>query len=509
MTSSAASFPRERHAGVLLPLFAAASDEGWGIGEIPDLVTLAAWHRRAGLDFLLMLPVNELAPSGHHSPYATVSAMAIDPIYLRLADVPDFAAAGGVERLSAEQRDRLAAVRQSPQVDYDAVREVKQAALRAAFDRFEHGRGRRARRARRRVRQLHAARGRLARRLRAVPRAARSLRVAALVGVARRPEHAPAVGADRGPAQPEARDPLPRLPAVARRRRSGRRRGPTAGDPAVRRPAVHGRRRQRRRLGSTRRSSTSTPRSACRPTRSAPTGQDWGLPAYRWDVVERDDFALAARPRAPRHRALRRLSASITSSASIAPTCADATARRPLHARGSEAQKALGERIMQVFRASRRRDHRRGPRAPCPTSSASRWRELGVPGYKVFRWERDWKRRAAVPRSAALRRVSVATTGTHDTETLAEWWDTAPPDERTDGRCRCRDLAARRLSRRTRRSTTRCATRCWRTIYRLGLEPAWCCRCRTSSAGAIASTSPAPSATRTGRGGCRSRSATC
>ena len=44
MTSSAASFPRERHAGVLLPLFSAASAEGWGIGEIPDLVTA----RRAG-----------------------------------------------------------------------------------------------------------------------------------------------------------------------------------------------------------------------------------------------------------------------------------------------------------------------------------------------------------------------------------------------------------------------------------------------------------------------------
>ena len=61
MTIPADSFLRERHAGVLLPLFSAASRAGWGIGEIPDIVTLAAWQRHAGLDFLLMLPVNEMA----------------------------------------------------------------------------------------------------------------------------------------------------------------------------------------------------------------------------------------------------------------------------------------------------------------------------------------------------------------------------------------------------------------------------------------------------------------
>ena len=139
MTTSAASFPRERHAGVLLPLFSAASAAGWGIGEIPDLVTLAAWQRRAGLDFLLMLPVSELAPSGHHSPYATLSAMAIDPIYVRVEAVPEFAAAGGVKALPAEARARLAAVRHAPRVEYDAVRELKLQALRLAFDRFDRG----------------------------------------------------------------------------------------------------------------------------------------------------------------------------------------------------------------------------------------------------------------------------------------------------------------------------------------------------------------------------------
>jgi 4-alpha-glucanotransferase len=56
---------------------------------------------------------------------------------------------------------------------------------------------------------------------------------------------------------------------------------------------------------------------------------------------------------------------------------------------------------------------------------------LGIPGFKVLRWEREWdvegrpfKDPAAYPAS------SVATSGTHDTDTNAQWWDEAPIEER-------------------------------------------------------------------------------
>ena len=57
---------------------------------------------------------------------------------------------------------------------------------------------------------------------------------------------------------------------------------------------------------------------------------------------------------------------------------------------------------------------------------------LGVPGYKVMRWERDWTV-AGQPfiDPATYPELSVATTGTHDTETMAEWWRDASPDERS------------------------------------------------------------------------------
>jgi len=56
-----------------------------------------------------------------------------------------------------------------------------------------------------------------------------------------------------------------------------------------------------------------------------------------------------------------------------------------------------------------------------------RWPSLqqeGVTGYRVQRWERDWNKPGQPFRDpAAWPAVSVATTGTHDTDSLADWYD--------------------------------------------------------------------------------------
>jgi 4-alpha-glucanotransferase len=57
---------------------------------------------------------------------------------------------------------------------------------------------------------------------------------------------------------------------------------------------------------------------------------------------------------------------------------------------------------------------------------------LGIPGYKVFRWEREWEQPDQPFRNPAnYPRLSVATTGTHDTDTLVEWWEAATAEERS------------------------------------------------------------------------------
>jgi 4-alpha-glucanotransferase len=56
---------------------------------------------------------------------------------------------------------------------------------------------------------------------------------------------------------------------------------------------------------------------------------------------------------------------------------------------------------------------------------------LGVPGYKVLRWERRWHDPGQPFRDPVeYAQASVATSGTHDTEPMAIWWENAARDER-------------------------------------------------------------------------------
>ena len=124
-----------RESGLNVPLFSLVSSSGWGIGEFPDLATFASWAAEAGQSVLQILPVGEMPPI-ERSPYSSMTAMALDPIYLSLADIPDFEGLGGEMALDAADRAALAAVRHSPRIRYAQVRELKNRWLRRAWERF-------------------------------------------------------------------------------------------------------------------------------------------------------------------------------------------------------------------------------------------------------------------------------------------------------------------------------------------------------------------------------------
>ena len=110
-------FAQGRHAGVIAPLFSIPSRSSWGIGEIADLPLLARWLAAGGLDFVQLLPINEMQ-GGQSSPYSALSAMAIDPIFIAIEPMVDFRNAGGIEALGAEGQEQVAEVRSASQVQY-------------------------------------------------------------------------------------------------------------------------------------------------------------------------------------------------------------------------------------------------------------------------------------------------------------------------------------------------------------------------------------------------------
>ncbi len=77
----------KQHDGVDLPLFSLHTKQSCGIGEYKDLIPMIDWCREIGYDVLQLLPLNDTGPDT--SPYSALSAFALNPLFLSLADLPN------------------------------------------------------------------------------------------------------------------------------------------------------------------------------------------------------------------------------------------------------------------------------------------------------------------------------------------------------------------------------------------------------------------------------------
>lgn len=418
----------DRRAGLVLPLFSFPSSASWGIGEIPDLQPMTAWLAAAGMRVLQLLPANEMAP-GQQSPYSAISAMAIDPIFIQLAGVADFEALGGESALSAGDRATLDCVRRLRHVDHAAVRRLKSTWLRAAFDRFldAEWRANSARACELQAfvgaqawwlddyslfRALHAREGERAwiewpeglrdRHADAIDRARRELSTEVLFyqylqwQADRQWQHA-----RKNTSGVQLFGDLPFMvdldSADVWARPDDFRLDVSIGAP---------------------------------PDAFSAEGQDWGTPLYDWETIARGGFAwLRARAR----------------------RCADLydgyrvdhlvgfyrTYGRPRDGRApyftpaeEPQQRALGETILRIFRepGSEIVAEDLGTVPDFVRESIAR---LGVPGFKILRWERQWHDDEQPFRPPSeYPPASVAASGTHDTEPMMVWWDHATAEEK-------------------------------------------------------------------------------
>src|SRR6185295_3489248 len=93
-------------------------------------------------------------------------------------------------------------------------------------------------------------------------------------------------------------------------------------------------------------------------------------------------------------------------------------------------QIVLGERLMRIF-ASDGADIIAEDLGVVPDFVRVSLARLGIPGFRVFRWERYWHGEGQpFVDPSDYPPASVATSGTHDTETSAVWWENAPETER-------------------------------------------------------------------------------
>ena len=418
-----------RHVGVNVPLFSLRSERGWGIGELTDLATVTAWMAEASFDRLMLLPLGTM-PHGQTSPYSAVSTLAIDPIYIGFHALEDFARAGGVAALSPDAREALEAARLSNVVWHEMVLRAKDQALQLAFAQFL-----RTEWALRTARAdelaafvdrerwwiddyalflaLREANGRLGWRDWPPSLAQRS---PAALDVARERlaedilfhQYAQWVAETqwleaRAAAHARGISLYGDLPFVA-----------GTDSPEV---WAHA---EEFRLDV----STGVP-----PDAFSDTGQDWGLPTYNWDVIAAGGYAwqrLRAKRMAHLYDGLR-----VDHVIGLFRTYGRPATGDPFFTPADEpSQIAQGRAIMQILAGSGLQLIAEDL-GVTPGFVRESLADLGIPGCKGMRWERNWDEPGApfvAPDTYAAR--SATMTGTHDTEPLAAWWSGAPDDER-------------------------------------------------------------------------------
>jgi 4-alpha-glucanotransferase len=124
--------------GLSVQLYALRRAGDWGIGDFTALIELIDVAARLGASLIGLNPLHALfldAPD-KASPYSPSSRCFLNPLYIDVEAVPDFAASKAAADAFASLSDRIAARRASRYVDYTAVAEIKLRVLEAVFDTF-------------------------------------------------------------------------------------------------------------------------------------------------------------------------------------------------------------------------------------------------------------------------------------------------------------------------------------------------------------------------------------
>ena len=414
-----------RSAGVTVPLFSLRRRGDWGIGTIDALVPFAGFVARHGFSLVQLLPPHEL-PATETSPYGARTAFALDPIYLNVESIAELDAAAVHEALGADGRDAVAHLRQTTRVDYTTVRACKGRVLEAAFSRFDAAPGPR-KEAFERFREaerswlddhaLYVAAAALHKGgdWRTWPLEHRLRDAEALASLAASEKGAldraayeqfllfEAWGAMRAELGKLAVRLMGDLPFIV-------------GHASVDAWARAGEFDREKSLGAP-------------PDGFAPEGQDWGLPSFNWDAMDRTNLAWV--------RARTRHAARLYDCFRVDHVIGlfRQWTKRAGEKEGSFTPKVESEQRDRGEKVLRAMVEEAGPGrviaedlGVIPDWARRTLHTLRIPGYKVLPWEKDGRGFLREPRG--FDPLSVATWSTHDTAPVTQWWDDFSPKER-------------------------------------------------------------------------------
>ncbi|OBK81305.1 4-alpha-glucanotransferase [Mycobacterium sp. 1164985.4] len=129
--------PSGRQWGLATQLYSVRSERSWGIGDLTDLADLAVWSAAThDAGFILVNPLHAAAPVApmEPSPYLPTSRRFVNPIYLRVEAIPEYAYVRRRNRLRKLREAVQSRADRADQVDRDAAWKVKRSALEAVYE---------------------------------------------------------------------------------------------------------------------------------------------------------------------------------------------------------------------------------------------------------------------------------------------------------------------------------------------------------------------------------------
>jgi 4-alpha-glucanotransferase len=129
--------------GITVHVYALRSPRNWGIGDFTDLADLAAGAARHGAATLGINPLHALFPSDPEraSPYQPSSRLFLNPLYIDIEDVPEFAASPAARQVAAAVRPEIDRLRATQFVDYTGVARLKYRFFHLLFQEFRRTEG--------------------------------------------------------------------------------------------------------------------------------------------------------------------------------------------------------------------------------------------------------------------------------------------------------------------------------------------------------------------------------
>jgi len=411
-----------RSAGILIPLFSIRTRNSLGRGEILDLAPMMDFALSMGHRVIQLLPLDETGPNGL-SPYSAMSVMAIDPMYISISGLT------GVGRI-VSWRAR-AAVGKARFVPRSIIRREKFALLERAY------RATRARGGLYQGAQLDEF----------IEANSYWLRDYALFRALK--ERFNWTSWETWPAQIAQRDPAALAAArrelaepvemygywqfIAHRQWSQMRAYASSHGAAIGGDLAFSPCRDSAEVWADQDEFDLSRTVGAPPDGFNPQGQRWGLPIPNWNQMRAHGFKLL-RARARRASSLYDL-IRIDHVVGLYRTFnfgSDPDAAGTFTPADEADQRLQGEEVIHAIKqevgARELIAEDLGTVPPWVRESLTR---LGIPGYKVMQWERNWGH-ADEPflSPATYPELSLATTGTHDTEPLTVWWRAQPVAER-------------------------------------------------------------------------------